>query len=159
MGSNFYRIPKEEEMTKRHVQLYEDVRRIKLTPSNIENEFKEPIEDSWETQSVWDKFIDGTKIHLGKRSAGWKFLWNFNENKHYSNKEDLLNFLRSGRIVDEYGSEENVEEFIEMSLTWGQNGWDESTYIEDNPSHKNPHFIEREKYVDGLRVSSSTEFS
>jgi|TARA_R110000803_G_C11828169_1_gene302896 hypothetical protein len=159
MGSNFYRIPKEEEMTKRHVQLYEDVRRIKLTPSNIENEFKESIEDSWETQSVWDKFIDGTKIHLGKRSAGWKFLWNFNENKHYSNKEDLLNFLRSGRIVDEYGSEENVEEFIEMSLTWGQNGWDESTYIEDNPSHKNPHFIEREKYVDGLRVSSSTEFS
>ena len=159
MGSNFYRIPKEEEMTKRHVQLYEDVRRIKLTPSNIENEFKESIEDSWETQSVWDKFIDATKIHLGKRSAGWKFLWNFNENKHYSNKEDLLNFLRSGRIVDEYGSEENVEEFIEMSLTWGQNGWDESTYIEDNPSHKNPHFIEREKYVDGLRVSSSTEFS
>tara|TARA_R110000751_G_scaffold96881_1_gene188774 strand:+ start:399 stop:878 length:480 start_codon:yes stop_codon:yes gene_type:complete len=159
MGSNFYRIPKEEEMTKRHVQLYEDVRRIKLTPSNIKNEFKESIENSWETESVWDKFIDGTKIHLGKRSAGWKFLWNFNENKHYSNKEDLLNFLRSGRIVDEYGSEENVEEFIEMSLTWGQNGWDESTYIEDNPSHKNPHFIEREKYVDGLRVSSSTEFS
>ena len=159
MGSNFYRIPKEEEMTKRHVQLYEDVRRIKLTPSNIENEFKESIEGSWETESVWDKFVGGTKIHLGKRSAGWKFLWNFNENKHYSNKEDLLNFLRSGRIVDEYGSEENVEEFIEMSLTWGQNGWDESTYIEDNPSHKNPHFIEREKYVDGLRVSSSTEFS
>jgi len=159
MGTNYYKIPSEEEMVKRHDQLIEDVSKIELTPSNIESGFHESIEDSWGTESVWDKFTSETNIHLGKRSMGWKFLWNFNKDKYYTNKEELLEFIRGGRVVDEYGEEVDIEEFIEMSLTWGQNGWDESTYIEDNPSHKNSHFTEKEKYVDGLRVAPYTEFS
>jgi len=161
MGTNFYRIPSEEEMIKRHVKLYEDVRKIKLTPSSIERGFNEPInEDSWESENVWDKFVDGTRVHLGKRSVGWKFLWNFNKNEHYSNKEELLEFIRSGRVVDEYGQEIHVEEFIEMALTWGQNGWDANSYYEEYPTHRNPYFDDsKEEYVDGLRVSDSVDFS
>ena len=35
-----------------------------------------PTKD-WEWFSPWDIFIQGTNIHLGKRSMGWKFCWNF----------------------------------------------------------------------------------
>jgi len=147
-------------MTKRHVKLYEDVRKIKLTPSSIERGFNEPInEDSWECENVWDKFVDGTKVHLGKRSSGWKFLWNFNNDKYYKDKESLLEFIRSGRIVNEYSEELNVEEFIEMSLSWGEDdGWDLETYYEENPTHRSP-YGKPERYVDGLRISDSVDFS
>jgi len=160
MGTNFYRIPSEEEMIKRHVKLYEDVRKIKLTPSNIERGFNEPInEDRWECENVWDKFVDGTKVHLGKRSSGWKFLWNFNNDKYYKDKESLLEFIRSGRIVNEYSEELDVEEFIEMSLSWGEDdGWDLETYYEENPTHRSP-YGKPERYVDGLRISDSVDFS
>ncbi len=153
-------------MTKRHVKLYEDVRRIKLTPLNIETQFQESIEDSWETQSVWDKFIDGSNIHLGKRSIGWQFSWNFHKEKYYTNKEELLEFIRSGRVVDEYGSEIEVEEFIEMALNWGQpNGHfvgEEYMVKEyDEKGINRPMFSGSEYFdseVDGLRVSSSVDF-
>jgi hypothetical protein len=147
-------------MIKRHVKLYEDVRKIKLTPSNIERGFNKPInEDSWECENVWDKFVDGTKVHLGKRSSGWKFLWNFNNDKYYKDKESLLEFIRSGRIVNEYSEELNVEEFIEMSLSWGEDdGWDLETYYEENPTHRSP-YGKPERYVDGLRISDSVDFS
>ena len=147
-------------MIKRHVKLYEDVRKIKLTPSNIERGFNKPInEDSWECENVWDKFVDGTKVHLGKRSSGWKFLWNFNNDKYYKDKESLLEFIRSGRIVNEYSEELNVEEFIEMSLSWGEDdGWDLETYYKENPTHRSP-YGKPERYVDGLRISDSVDFS
>lgn len=147
-------------MIKRHVKLYEDVRKIKLTPSNIERGFNKPInEDSWECENVWDKFVDGTKVHLGKRSSGWKFLWNFNNDKYYKDKESLLEFIRSGRIVNEYSEELDVEEFIEMSLSWGEDdGWDLETYYEENPTHRSP-YGKPERYVDGLRISDSVDFS
>jgi hypothetical protein len=147
-------------MIKRHVKLYEDVRKIKLTPSNIERGFNKPInEDSWECENVWDKFVDGTKVHLGKRSSGWKFLWNFNNDKYYKDKESLLEFIRSGRIVNEYSEELDVEEFIEMSLSWGEDdGWDLETYYKENPTHRSP-YGKPERYVDGLRISDSVDFS
>jgi hypothetical protein len=72
-------------------------------------------------------------------------------------------FIRSGRVVDEYGTEIEVEEFIKMAMEWGQpDGWDTQSYYVDNPSHRiswmDPSKYE-DRYVDGLRISSSTEFS
>jgi hypothetical protein len=53
------------------------------------------------------------------------------------------------------------EEFIQMALQWGQeNGWDIETYHKENPDRGD--FIlnrKHEEYLDGLRVSTSTEFS
>ena len=114
------------------------------------------------------KFVDGQEfmtdmqIHLGKRSMGWKFCWNFNNNKYYSNKEELLKFIRSGRVVDEYGNLQDNEEFIKMALEWGA----EDGLIVDEEYMKNNEFyrfLNKEEYydkiIDGLRVSSSTDFS
>src|SRR6056300_669224 len=113
MGTNYYRIPTQSEMETRKAKLIKDIVDLDISPSNIETEFRQyNYEDSWDSESVWDRFIEGTSIHLGKRSGGWKFCWNFHKNKYYKDKESLLNFIRTGRVVDEYGEEMNVEEFI-----------------------------------------------
>ena len=146
--------------------LINEITNMEMTPFNIEREFSFPIDDvTWRTQTPWGKFTEGINIHLGKRSGGWKFLWNFHKNKYYSNKEELLAFIRSGRVVNEYGELEDTEEFIEMALTWGQP--DGSVY--------NMEYVEKERkkghyqlplgegrydtIVDGLVVCSSTDFS
>jgi hypothetical protein len=141
--------------------LIEQVTDLDLSPFNIERNFRINKKDSWDSESPWDIFLEDTNIHLGKRSGGWKFCWNFHNDKYYKNKEELLNFIRSGRVVDEYGDEQDVEEFITMALDWGEpDGWTTQSYYKENPTHS-PIDITRyyDRFVDGLRISSSTEFS
>jgi hypothetical protein len=163
MGTNFYRIPKSSDIVIRHQKLYEKVSKLDLWDvSKIRSNFSDPKENGFEFQSIWDDFIEDMNVHLGKRSMGWKFCWNFHKNKHYSNKEELLSFIRSGRVIDEYGDLQNTEEFIEMALTWCEDGFDSHTYYDEYPSNV-PSWVSDEKYhdtyVDGLRVSSSVDFS
>lgn len=158
MGTNYYRIPSEEEMEKKKSKLIEDIKDLDISPSSIVFNFKIMDEIS-EQISSWDEFTENTSIHLGKRSSGWKFLWNFHNNKYYSNKEELFNFIKSGRIVDEYGTEMDVEEFITMSLEWGQpNGYDMKKYRQEHPRQYHYDFEKQEQYIDGLRISPNTEF-
>jgi hypothetical protein len=164
MGTNFYRIPTEDEIKVRHNQLQIDILNMDLSVLSIESEFRVAIDDKWNGGNPWETFINNINIHLGKRSMGWKFCWNFNDNKYYSNKEELLKFIRSGRVVDEYGDEVEVEEFITMALEWGEPDgmiydkeyrmklWEKGTGT----------FLHSESYddkiIDGLRVSSSNDF-
>jgi hypothetical protein len=164
MGTNYTRIPLASEMDERRFKLIEDVTKLELTPDNIEMGFNLPIEDSFDRESIWDKFINGTNVHLGKRSSGWKFCWNFHNNKYYSNKEELLSFIRSGRVVDEYGDEWNVDEFIKMAFEWGE---PDGLVVNEEYRKKERRngmgsFFDNPNYddliIDGLRVSTSTEF-
>jgi len=163
MGTNYYRIPTHEEVEKRKALLIEEIKNLPISPSDIERRFSEQLDDSWESFSPWDMFNLDMRIHLGKRSSGWRFCWNFNNNKFYSNKEELLAFIRSGRIVDEYGKEEPVEEFIEMALNWCLDGLVGNAQYHRTMQEKNPNHWYTEslvdKEIDGLRVSSSTSFS
>ena len=167
MSTNYYRIPKQKVVREKYLELAEQVSSMDIfSPGQIYNEFR-TIEKGFERCSPWDNFIDGLNIHIGKRSSGWKFLWNFQDGKFYTNKEELLKFIRSGRIVDEYGELQDTEEFIKMALEWGQpDGYvfDEN-YVEEQRKQPNyrPSFINVSNYydkeIDGLRVSSSVEFS
>jgi len=167
MSTNYFRIPKQKVVREKYLELAEQVSSMDIfSPGQIYNEFR-AIEKGFERWSPWDNFIDGLKIHIGKRSSGWKFLWNFQEGKFYTNKEELFKFIRSGRIVDEYGELQDTEEFIKMALEWGQpDGYvlDEN-YIAEQRKQPNyrPSFINMSNYydkeIDGLRVSSSVEFS
>ncbi len=166
MGTNYYRIPKAEDMEAKKVLLIQQVTDLELTPSNIERGFKLEKRTSWDHESPWDIFLENTNIHLGKRSGGWKFCWNFHKNKFYSNKEELLNFIRSGRIVDEYGEEWNAEEFIAMALEWGQQDGlvvNEEYRRKERAKGHGAFWLDHERYddliIDGLRVSTSTDFS
>ena len=169
MGTNYYRIPTHAELLERKKKLQERVESLDLSPGTIERGFctLENSESTWEYHSPWSEFINETSIHLGKRSMGWRFCWNFNKEKYYRDKEELLTFIRSGRVVDEYGAEHEVEEFIQMALSWGEpDGFlynqDYLDYMKKEGYHRD-HTYDTSKYfdliVDGLRVSSSTEFS
>jgi hypothetical protein len=164
MGTNYYRIPQASEMDERKFKLLEKIKNLDLSPSNIECEFNEPIDDQWGRENPWGIFIDGTNIHLGKRSSGWRFCWNFHKDKYYSNKEELLSFIRSGRIVDEYGDEQDVEEFITMALEWGEPDGlvVNQEYRRKERTNGMGSFFDKPEYddkiIDGLRVSSSTDF-
>lgn len=158
MGTNYYRIPSVQEMEQRKTKLIEDVTELELTPSMVELKFAN-VERGFDKYSPWDFFTENTSIHLGKRSSGWKFLWNFHDNKYYSNKEELFNFIKSGRIVDEYGTEMDIEEFITMSLEWGQpDGFDMKKYRQEHPRQYHYDFERQETYIDGLRVSPNNDF-
>lgn len=166
MGTNYYRIPTEEEMESKKRILIKQVSDLELSPSNIEREFRIQKENSWDSENPWDIFLEDTNIHLGKRSGGWKFCWNFYKNKYYSNKEELLSFIRSGRVVDEYGEECKTEEFITMALEWGQPDGlvvNEEYRRDLRMKGHGMFWLDDEKHddliIDGLRVSSSTEFS
>lgn len=166
MGTNYYRISTHEEMESKKRVLIQQVTDLELSPSNIERSFSTQKTDSWESESPWDIFLTDTNIHLGKRSGGWKFCWNFHDMKYYSNKEELLSFIRSGRVVDEYGEEWNVEDFIKMALGWGQPDGHvlNEEYRKDLRSKGHGMFwLDDEKHddliIDGLRVSTSKAFS
>ena len=167
MSTNYYRIPKASKVRIKYLELVEKINDLDIwNPENIMNEFKD-IEKGFDRLSAWDEFIDELKIHIGKRSSGWKFLWNFQDGKYYNSKKQLFKFIRSGRVVDEYGELQDTEEFIKMALEWSQpNGYvlDENYVIEQTkkPNYR-PSFVNLSDYydkeIDGLRVSSSAEFS
>ena len=162
MGTNYYRVPKGHEMIKREQKLRMRIDAMDtINPDQIERGFRSISVGEWDSISPWEEFLEGTNIHLGKRSRGWKFIWNWNSGKYYKTKEELFKFIRDGRVVDEYGEQIDVEEFITMALDWGKDdGWDIETYYKDHPEHQMP--IGRdvyEEYIDGLRVSTSVDFS
>jgi hypothetical protein len=163
MGTNYTRIPTAEEMEAKRKRFEKTVKDLIMEPSLISQEFQITKEDSWEIESPWDEFLDGTNVHLGKRSSGWKFCWNFNDNKYYSNKKELIQFVLSGRVVDEYGEEIDSQEFLDMAFAWGEpDGMvADEEYFNTTKHHiwmSNPEAY-YDKIIDGLRVSSSTEFS
>ena len=165
MGTNYYRVPTHEEMLNRQQTLIQQVTSMDMSIENLEREMKyiSPTKD-WEWFSPWEMFIEGTNIHLGKRSSGWKFCWNFHKEKYYTNKEELLSFIRSGRVVDEYGEEQDINGFILMALNWGEPDGlvADQDYRKEQRSKGMGSFFDDPKYddriVDGLRVSSSTDF-
>lgn len=166
MGTNYYRIPTEEEVEARKAKLIERINSLEMSPSNIERDFCIlQGESQWDKISPWGEFITGLSIHLGKRSGGWLFCWNFHKNKYYNNKATLLQFIRVGRVVDEYGEEIEVEEFIKMALEWGQPDglrYDAFYVARERKKGKTNYFDNPTYYdqnIDGLRVSTSTEFS
>lgn len=160
MGTNFHRVPKGHEMIKREQKLRMRIDDLDtINPAQIECGFSLISDGEFDKISPWDEFLDGTNVHLGKRSSGWKFLWNWNQSKYYKNKEELFEFIRSGRVVDEYGRQMDQEDFIQMALQWGQeDGWDIDTYHRENPQSIIWGERKHEEYIENLRVSTSVDF-
>ncbi len=160
MGTNYYRIPKSPEMVERHQKLMDRISRLDVwNPNLTSRNFADIDGEGFDKLSPWDEFTKELNIHLGKRSGGWKFCWNFHNNKYYSNKEELLAFIRSGRIVNEYGEPQDTEDFIEMALNWDGLIADEEYFKRSDKPHWLNWREHVDRVVDGLRVSNSVEFS
>lgn len=163
MGTNYRRVPKTSDIIVKTQKL--NIRLVEMdfaSPSQASEDFRF-IEKGLDRLSPWDEFIEDISIHLGKRSMGWKFCWNFHNNKYYSNKEELIKFVLKGRVVDEYGEEIDSQEFLDMAFSWGEPDGlvGNKEYFDRTAHHRwmsNPSDY-YDKEIDGLRVSSSTDFS
>ena len=156
MGTNFYLRKKVSEEDKQKVSEY-------------------IFNDNW--SEARDLFAEMTnRIHIGKRSSGWQFVWNANRFKYFEpNIESLQNWLKSGIIENEYGREFTFEEFWNDEIKdFLYEGWNLEKYYTE-PGNKwwgcdIPYYfkdkVEKfniDKYgefvIDGLRFTTNEEFS
>ena len=167
MGTNFYAriIPKEEDKQKL----------IDFIKYNHFNVIEDLASELYGRRNEYTR--RGNVIHLGKRSGGWKFLWNSNviryadgyldENKQYVpvykydyvyplTKQGITDFCNREDVIitDEYGEQYTPEDFLEMAFSWGQpDGYTGKTYEE---SHKGEtgyrNYYWSEKYQRGMHT-------
>lgn len=80
----------------------------KLVEEYFPNEYK-----------ITDSPYFGYEIHIGKRSCGWKPLFEAHK-KAYGSVEEMMEFIKlfDIRIFDEYEREYNIEEFKDALITW-----------------------------------------
>ena len=158
MGTNYYAkiIPSKERKKELHDAIEAD-------DFSLISKLKTEMYDSIQLDD--DREIIGGKVHLGKMSHGWKFLWNPNV---FAIRQGHLEDTSSGRryvpdpsipkylypltkqglhdfifredvlVYDEYGEEQNKKEFWKDALEWGQSdGWDAASYEEYERKHSN----------------------
>ena len=149
MGTNFYyRIP---------VQ--------KRTIKELKSMITEYLDFS-ELKDCLEEIEKSHLIHLGKRSYGWQFLWDFHEGRHYgANLQSIKNFLEQsgGRIEDEYGDVYTVDQFfneeIKSFLYKDKDHCDAYSYREQHPEEPHYYSIDDHEFVnDRLRFSKDEDF-
>lgn len=102
MGTNFYAriIPKKEDIKRVHriIDGY-------LTGNTFE------IDDDILKDAV-------QKIHLGKRSSGWQFLWQANPKYYQDNLESIKEFLSQDDVIiyNEYEERFTLEKFLDEEI-------------------------------------------
>ena len=159
MGTNYYAhiIPSKQ----RKVNLYHAIDHNDFYLINkLVDEMYSEIKKHWETQE-----ITGGVVHLGKKSCGWKFLWNPNvyvirhghlEDKNGQRcwveepstgkylypltKQGLHDFIFRDDVLvyDEYYELQDKEEFWQMALTYNKDDWDAAGYEQEHPKHIYP---------------------
>ena len=156
MGTNFYGriIPSAE-------------RKSELKRAIDNNEFdriEDLVNEMYSTIRYENDCLIGGKFHLGKRSAGWKFLWNPNiyitrellkdkDGQYYAGKylyrplypltkQGIKDFISRDdiEIYDEYGEKQDKEQFFQEAVNWttwkGKEAWDSKTYHLSYPEEK-----------------------
>lgn len=150
MGTNFYyKIP----LKKREVKELRDM--ITETPDYDEITYK------------LDEVKDSHEVHLGKRSYGWQFLWNYHNGKYYKpTLASIKDFLENGggHIEDEYGEVFTIEQFfgdeIKNFLYKDDNHCDAYSYHEKHLEDPLTYDITMHEFTnDNLRFSRHDEFS
>lgn len=121
MGTNYYFVNKKDSVISK-----QDENKLK----SIVNEFKNKLQDSdyylnSEMEYQLDEMVDNLKskiriIHIGKSSAGWKPLFQVQE--EYNNVNEMKRWydLSSNEwiIKDEYGEELSWEQLEKWLLNW-----------------------------------------
>lgn len=160
MGTNFYLKRKINESTKKVLKDCIDKDDID-TVRSILNDYKD--------------------IHIGKRSAGWKFLWDAHYFKYFKpNKKSIFDWLKSGDIYNEYNEKFTFNQFINDELkNCLDKGCDAQQYAMEDPKyvyHNNNESINRFKqevkikkyptinkygefYINNLRFTVYEDFS
>lgn len=111
-------------------------------------------------------------IHIGKQSAGWKFLWDVNNFKYFGkSKQEMFDWLKDKDIIDEGNRHYTFEQFLKRIRI--VDGYDIVGYCKDHPNDYREFYnipigfpIEELKinqycefYLDNCRCSCHTNFS
>ncbi len=125
MGCNFYAIPKVTEAK---------AERIKWLLFNGKLE-------------IADRELP-RRIHIGKSSFGWRFLFNHNDWQYYGKtKASIKRFTKRCVLIDEYNNPVTHKDFWELIDSKQK----QSSFLAENTIYYEMH--------DGFEFSTSTEFS
>ena len=105
MGTNYFKVlPLTQD----------DIDKLDNILEQVKSEIMEDGEISYETKEQFEEFSK-RKIHLGKSSIGWQFLWNHNDGKYYDpNLKSIEKFLNEpGEIIDENGEKYTSQSFMD----------------------------------------------
>ena len=94
------------------------------------------------------------RVHLGKRSHGWQFLWDYHDGRYFkANLESIKEYLKDKIIFDENKEVFSLDQFLNEEIADYLYNTDGKLYdcVELLPSY---YFIS-----DGLRFSKSEDFS
>jgi len=167
MGTNYYAkiIPTKERKQKI----------IDLLDKDEIDEAKQMIDDVYGEIRESQGHLVGGSVHIGKRSAGWQFLWDANlfTSRHlrlqpnstttYSYEdcpiqivslyreltiEGISEFLHQPNVIlyDEYNVKQDVDEFLEMAKNWKGYSADDNPFSETS-------FVLRNEFTDLLENS------
>ena len=127
MGTNFYgtKVPSVEDLNQIAVKVLQG-----------------ELEDA---KDLLDSTINANKIHIGKSSGGWKFLFNKNE-QDFTTIEEYKDYWKQFSITDEYGRDCDFE----VLWTLIQEKQDQKSHFNTRPGV----YIE----IDSYDFSLSTEF-
>ena len=164
MGCNYYAhiLPSTEQKQ----ELFDAINNNDFPLVNkLTEEMYGPLKMSYE-----DNQLIGGVVHLGKRSCGWKFLWNPNlfivrhghledykgqrryvedpntvESVYPLTKEGIKSFIDKADVViyDEYDELQDKEEFWKKALEWGNerdDGGWDAASYEEYEATEHPHF-------------------
>ena len=147
---------------------------IKQLPNCIKGKLCELIEtDRYdEAKKMFDDNYE--KIHIGKSSFGWKFIFDYNHFKYYDlNRKSINDFLcrNDVKLYDEYGEQVSIDDFW-ILVDSKKDGYDNISYYKDSdalpfllfeeliPDDLKEYKVEAyEFYSDDLRFASTTDFS
>ena len=170
MGTNYYAriLPKHE-------------RKKELIKAIEEDKFEVVTHLTQELYGDRSTYEEGAVIHLGKRSVGWKFLWNSNVRRRYVDqnkweaeyfypltKKGISEFLHREdvMIVSEYFSDDipiegqdkddhpTANEFLEMALNWCVDGYDSKSYCKAFPDSYNYYSKDRYDFWESIGIET-----
>ena len=109
MSTNYYlkRIPTKEEIAQCHKLL--DERKIE-DDDVLNEEYGTPY-----LEAILEKITE--KIHIGKKSCGWRFLFQIHKDLYNKSIQSCIEFLKiqtetgAWRLIDEYGKTLSIEDF------------------------------------------------
>lgn len=108
------------------------------------------------------------KIHIGKRSGGWQFLWRWHDGKYWGTTlESIRKFLSQPDIIifDENGDRFTVDEFlddeIKDSIYKTEDNWNMEDYVkyEEETEHTDWSWWHNSHKDDEFTASSGLRFS
>lgn len=155
MGTNYYlrRIPTEEDYNK--IVYYA---------------IKKDIYDDYDRENLFSIIHDLNRhIHLCKISSGWYPLFEHHNGLLFDlNRQSLVEYTKQFQIVDEYGEIISFEKFWDKIDSWynivglkdnQKSSRSQYTYCDLLTKHTGINPEHDDFYIDGIRFSTSTDFS